>query len=256
MIGRRTTLAWLVVPWLGGVLQHGDVATIVRGSHRFLFPAGVRPDSGRALRVLDAVASASRVRGLPPTLLEKLPVLVSLSTRSSPDVDAVSFAEQRLIALPLERWHKWPIEFLERVVRHEVAHIALAVYLSHDGLPPWLSEGFAEWASGPMSCEDETLLRLDVLARGRQPMLRLMTDRSTLVPSRLQYLYLGTFIRFLDAGSAVSGGRLLRAIRDSGVQDTFIEVYGANVVTLERRWWAVGLEQYRGGLPIVFKCPP
>ena len=238
----------------GAPQQPAGVTKIARGPYSMVFPDGVRPDSERALQVLNAIAGAIRVPGLPSALLDGLPIMVSLATRTNPDVDAVTYADQRLIALPFQRWNKWPSAKLERVIRHEVAHVALAAHFGTDRMPRWLSEGFAEWATGPISCEDETLLRLDLLSRGRAPMLRVVSDSPTLGWTRLQYVYLAVFVGFLDAGNAVSNGRLLSAVRSEGLQGAMVKVYGAGLDTLEVRWWRSGLKQYRGELPAQLRC--
>jgi hypothetical protein len=230
-------------------------ATITHGKHRMVFPAKALIDSARAERVLATVTSATPVRGVPPRVLAGSSIVVSLATDISQDVDAVSYPDQRVIALPSRAWHKWPAEKLERVVRHEVGHLALGAYLGGADVPRWLSEGFAEWSAGGLSCEDETMLRLDLLTRNTR-IAGLLSSESTIARSRLEYAYFVTFIEFLDLGNAVSSGRLLTEVRRFGASNALVGVFRANVKTLEARWWATGLERYRGGLTAQMQCSP
>lgn len=217
------------------------------GRFEFFSPSHLRVDSTAAVRVLRIVAKAvSAVRGLPADAAPVKPIRVSVATHPQADADAVSFPQHRIIVLPARRWLDWSPEKLERTVQHEVGHIVLAHYLGLAPIARWLDEGFAEWTAGALSCEYETMVRIDIVGRGTSNPRRVASSVTSIHSSPLETAYLATFLHFLDTDGLVSTGRLLDAVRKSGAEAALSELFGASLGALESRWWSSGMESYRG----------
>lgn len=230
------------------------VESIAVGRSEMIFPSQLHVDSARARHVLRAVESGKTVRGIAEEYSLNHRLVVTLALEANRNADAVSYVDQGLIVLPANLWREWPLETLERIVRHEVNHHALSGYLAGRSVPYWLQEGFAEWAVGGLSCEYEALLRLDLLDRGPLEIERTIAGFASGSSSRIETAYSVTFLEFLDENHAVSDGRFLAAVKEFGVSEALQRLWGASIDVLERRWWTTGLERYRTGAPPAAGC--
>lgn len=230
------------------------VSVVVLNRHSFIFPAGSRVDSAAAMRVLGAISAATKVRGLPANVIANSSVVVSLGTDIHPDVDAVSYEDRLLIVLPLRRWAAWSNEKLIRVVRHEVGHLGFGVFIGSASIPTWLREGFAEWSAGELTCEYETLIRLDLLGRSNRETAHLISGSAPRGSAQLQAAYFATFVEFLDRGRAVSDGRFLDTVRRRGLSFALEHIFGSSLSSLEADWWRSHLDKFREGLPQLGNC--
>lgn len=225
------------------------VMVLTRGRFRMVFTRSSSVDTTRVKHVLKVLEQSVLVPGLPKQTLSTVDITISIAERPQGNADAVSFPSERIIVLPSREWLAWDDRKLTRVIRHEIAHIALSRYLQAAPVPMWFDEGFAEWASGGLSCEGETRVRLDLLRlRGNVSFLSL-DGLSGSRPTRLQYDYFATFFEFLEARSAsLSNGRLLELVHRWGVPRALSAVMGANVSTIESSWRDVIHRRYGGGL--------
>ena len=244
----------VLVWWATPIAAQDAVGTISLGGHTFLFPISARVDSTSGLRVLRAVSAAVIVRGLPADAVANRSVVVSLGTDIDPNVDAVSYADQSLIVLPMQRWKSWTNAKLTRVIRHEVAHLAFRTYLRGANAPLWLNEGFAEWSAGPLTCEYETLLRLDLSTNGDRATRRFFLTDASRGATQLGTAYFSTFLEYLDREGAVSDGRLLGAVRQHGISTALRQLFGSTLESLEKQWWSALVDSYRGMHPNATNC--
>lgn len=234
--------------------RSGGARVIVRGRISLTAPEHAKIDSLRALKAINLARQATIVRGLPRSLLASTAIRLSLAADAPVSADAVSFPAQRIIALPMAYWLEWHDEKLATVIRHEVAHLALAVFMYDRGLPWWFQEGFAEWATGPLSCEGEARIRLSLVSRGAKGAPHITEVHRDIPPSRLQYDYLASFFEYLDIHRAVSSGRLLAHVRKSGIDAALTRVFENDLETLNAEWRAYLASRYAGGLSTHFKC--
>lgn len=82
-------------------------------------------------------------------------------------VAAFAIPRKNLIVIDHSRMIKDPFR-IEVTLRHELCHLLLHHYISHDKLPKWLDEGIAQWVSGGIGEfvmeQKESLLNEAVLA--------------------------------------------------------------------------------------------
>lgn len=212
-------------------------------------------DSSRMLQLVASVRRQLPLPGFPRDPFRAEPVTVTLVADVRPGFDAGAFAAQRFITLPATAVD-WSAERLKRVVRHELAHVALGVFFDLAVLPAWFREGFAEWVAGGLDCAAEARIRLDlVLRRRRAEAAPSLSDPMLGANARIAYDYAGTFFTFVEGvqPGVVSSGALLVAIKDHGIDQGFKNAVGKSLAHLEREWQRSLLDRY-GYVPPNFAC--
>lgn len=152
----------------------------------------------------------------------------------------VAFPAQNVIVLPgYTSAGRGGAQDLHRVLRHELAHVALQRRLGELRVPRWFTEGYATWSAHQLDQDAAWLLRLAFIF-DRAPALDSLeltwpgaqTDAHVaylLSATAVEYLYsLGspaTFTAFLDAWS--TGGSMEPALRQS---------YRVSSAQFERLW--------------------
>lgn len=207
-------------------------------------------------RLLAAVADQGPFSGIKGADLSRIRITLEISSDISPGTISQSQPINGVNVLPPKAVHEWGEEDLQRVVRHELAHIGLGAILGYQGIPIWFHEGFAEWSTGGLTCEGEVRIRLDLLGRRSKgnPGPRLF-GHNGMGRSRLSYDYFATFFEFLEARrpGVISSGVLLESVGDFGVLVGTSRVIGIKVEELEDRWLQYVLVRY-DGLPVDFSC--
>lgn len=142
------------------------IDSVILNRGRVVYPVAVngRSDAERIGAVLERVPD---IAGLPNGHARPGSVTVSLALDGVPGLDGWTLVERRLIILPWPRTIVWPETRLLKVLTHEMAHIALFDFFGgrQNVLPGWFEEGFAEWASGGLSCEGHMRLEIEVRRR-------------------------------------------------------------------------------------------
>ena len=167
---------------------------------RLVFPATAVIHTRGVSRLLGSLNEADAVRGFPNGFPLKRRITISLAVDwSNPTADARSRPAEALIVLPLSRALAWDDGKLRRIVRHELAHVGLAAYVEYRTIPRWFDEGFAEWASGGLTCEGRWRIWIEAQRRGEmgvawpQPSLT-----GSGLGDRLAYDMYSTFVEYLD----------------------------------------------------------
>ena len=212
-------------------------------------------DTGRLIQVL---GEQDPLPGLPVEILSSRMITVSLvAGQLRGGKDAMSRPIDGLIILPVDAALEWPVERLHRTVRHELAHIGLSVFLDHASVPLWFCEGFAEWASGGLTCEGEARIRLDLMSRAKQgiPLPRLL-ESAGVGKSRLSYDYFAAFFEFIEGESdgLLSRGSLLESVKAQGVGPGLSRALRTDLGELEDQWH-FHLSRHYAGLPEDYSCP-
>lgn len=151
----------------------------------------------------------------------------------------VAFPDAGVVVLPAYASARGPTHGLARVLRHELAHVALRRWLSPVRPPRWFDEGYARWAAGEWDADAAWKLRI-AFAMGRAPSLDSLTlgwPRGE-VDAQVAYLLAATTVGYLVERG---GERVLRIFlerwRDTGSLDEALRgTYGLTRSQFEEDW--------------------
>ena len=128
---------------------------------------------------------------------------------------------------------------LDKLVRHEWAHVALGSFLEGLRIPHWFHEGYAEWASGSFDAQEGWRLRVS-LALGRTPPLDSLSldwpgDRAS---AEVAYLLSASAIEYLARASGPAGiSRFIEEWREMGsFEPAFRATFGVTTGQFESDW--------------------
>ena len=207
---------------------------------RLVFPATAAIHARGVSRILGSLNEADAVRGFPNGFPLKRRITISLAVDwSDPTADARSHPAEALIVLPLSRALAWDDGKLHRIVRHELAHVGLAAYVEYRTIPRWFDEGFAEWASGGLTCEGRWRIWIEAQRRGKEGVAWPQQNRTASgLGDRLAYDLYSTFVEYLDTAwlGVVSSGALLSSVKEHGLDGAFIETLGTDRGSLLEGW--------------------
>ncbi len=197
--------------------------------------------------------------GLPPELLNAPPLIHvylardparfdSLTGGRAPEWGAgVALPDAGVIVVPGYSSQRLAPTDLPRVLRHELAHVALQRYLGSAPVPRWFSEGYATWAAGQLDTDAAWLLRLAFLTQRAPPLDSLALDwPRARTDARIAYLLSASAVDFLhDQG----GDRALRMFLERwqttrSFDRALRETYGLTPGQLERYWSRSVRRQY------------
>jgi hypothetical protein len=210
------------------------------------------PDAApRARALLERVRAAPPLPALPADVLDRDPPIriylapderafARLTRGRAPHWGAgIAFPATGEIVLPAYASPRGGQTSLDRVLRHELAHVALQRYLDGLRVPTWFAEGYATWAAGQFDLEAGWMLRLAFLT-GRAPPLDSLAldwpDRA--VDARVAYTLSASAVAWLHrrGGDRVMSVFLERW-RDTGDFERALRAtYGLTVGQLERHW--------------------
>ena len=147
--------------------------------------------------------------------------------------------DRQWIVLPAYATDRVTPARLPRVLRHELAHVALHRYLGDARVPRWFHEGYGRWAGGELDFEAEWQLRL-AFATGRAPELdSLALDwPAGRVEAGVAYLLSASTIDYLVGEGGIRGlSNMLARWRESGDLDHAMQrTYGVTVSQFETHW--------------------
>jgi hypothetical protein len=189
--------------------------------------------------------------GLPADILEQSPPIRvylapdaarfdSLTGGRTPDWGAgVAFPDSGVIVLPGYASERVLTRDLSRVLRHELAHVALQRYLGAARVPRWFTEGYATWAAGQLDTDAAWLLRVAFLMQRAPPLDSLVLDWPRgQADARIAYLLSASAIEYLvENGGERALTLFLERWRESGDFDAALrDTYGLTFGQLERYW--------------------
>lgn len=212
------------------------------GSFRVVYPEGAELPTGFVEGLVDALEGFEHVPGIRGVVLAELGVIVSLAySPRKQGRDGWSSPSGRLVVLPLAEAREWRKSKVRRVLRHEMAHVALHAYAPDVARPYWFEEGFAEWVAGGLDCEGEARVAIEVLRLVRVgESLPVLGELEGLARRRLAYDLATTFFEYLEVTRPreLRNGVVLAAIRDRGVISGIREATALDLKTLEGGWHA------------------
>ena len=256
-------LLWSLVPQVSQAsAQNHDgwhvARSISSSGGRIVFPIHEQIDSMAVWKILEILDDEVTVPGLPLASQLHGSVTVALALDFDDDLlDAWSNPKQRLLVLPLHRALAWHESYIRRVIRHELAHIALGVFLDFNDMPLWFEEGFAEWAAGGLSHKGEVRLEIEICRRTivGEPMPTLDQPPTSTLPDRLAYDVYSSFFEFLEthAGASLRDGKLMSSVKYGDVYTALQIVTGTDFRSLELLWQDYFSKRFLAGASTV--CP-
>jgi hypothetical protein len=209
------------------------------------------PGQGRLARALLPADEALVFPGLPADILlrgENVAVFVapdparfdSLTGGRAPEWGAgVAIPARGMVVVPGYVSDRTSTSELPRIVRHELAHIALQRFLGGALIPRWFNEGYATWSAGQLDTDAGWLIRL-AFATGRAPPLDSLTLDWPLLraDARLAYLLSASATQYLySLGTASTFDRFLaRWAEAASFEQALREVYVLSSPQFERLW--------------------
>ena len=164
----------------------------------------------------------------------------SLTGGRTPDWGAgVAFPDSGVIVLPGYASERVLTRDLPRVLRHELAHVALQRHLGAARVPRWFTEGYATWAAGQLDTDAAWLLRVAFLMRRTPPLDSLVLEWPRgQADARIAYLLSASAIEYLvENGGERALTLFLERWRESGDFDAALrDTYGLTFGQLERYW--------------------
>ncbi len=241
-------LAWLLLCGCAGAAWAAQLARLRYREYIVDFPAD-RPRLGS--RLVDMLRAAPPLPGLPreaPGFGQTIHIILarsdahfdSITGGAIPEWGAgVADPENGIIVLPGYGGGRAATSNPQRVLRHELAHVALHRYLAPSRIPRWFTEGYATWAAGELDMEGEWRLRLAFATRSAPPLdsLELGWPRLT-EDARTAYLLSASIVGYLVRSSGVAGLELFLARWHSGrnMDQALAATYGMSVDQLETYW--------------------
>ncbi|MGH7447425.1 MAG: peptidase MA family metallohydrolase, partial [Longimicrobiales bacterium] len=166
----------------------------------------------------------------------------SLTGGRAPEWGAgVAFPQRGIIIIPGYVSSRAGTHELPRILRHELAHVALQRHLGDALVPRWFTEGYATWTAGQLDVDAGWQLRL-ALASPRAPTLDSLTLDWPLLASdaRIAYLLSASAVQYLySLGNEGTIDRLFEVWSESGnFEASLREVYVISSPQFERLWRA------------------
>lgn len=189
--------------------------------------------------------------GLPADVLDQPPAIRILLPGDEAAFDAVTggrtpdwgagvaLPDSGIIVLPAYASPRGRLPDLPRVLRHELAHVALQRYLGAARVPRWFSEGYATWAAGQLDADAGWILRLAFLTRRAPPLDSItLTWPEGAADARVAYLLSASAVEYLhDNGGERVLAIFLEQWRASGSFENALRgTYGLTIEQLEHYW--------------------
>ena len=210
--------------------------------------SGLASDSALAAALIAELERSHRLPGLPDSLPTGVDVVLARDEATflraagglPPEWSAgIAIPAESRIVIPLwDGANRNRLDLVNRVMRHEWAHIGLHQHLGALRVPRWFSEGYAQWASG---WDRGSAWRLRLLvAAGKTPPLDSLTLRfpEGAASAEVAYLLSATMIEYLVDESGEDGlGRFLERWKADGrFEDALALTYGLTPTRLEVAW--------------------
>jgi hypothetical protein len=247
-LARLGALLCILASGVPASAQHVQLARLQGGPYIIDYPAD-RPRLGRSIAQI--IEQAPPLPALPrdaPAFGQTIHITMAASDAHFDAVTGGAVPEWGAgVANPAAGWIVIPgyaggraaTSNMRRVLRHELAHIALHRYLAPARVPRWFNEGYSVWAAGELDLEAEWQLRVAFATRRAPPLdsLELAWPTAT-EDARIAYLLSASIVNYLVRASGVPALELFmqrwRATQD--MDQALAVTYGMSVDQLEKYW--------------------
>lgn len=175
------------------------------------------------------------------------PVLVLVAPESSPLaqkmpswVSGYAVPEESFIVVFPQRAVQYPIDGMEELLRHEMAHVLLARAAGGKDVPRWFNEGVATVAGGTWSISDRSMVTLTLVRTGELPFARVEEMFGEGEPAVGQaYALSGAFVNDMvqREGRDSIAGVLSRVRAGAPFEYAFVRVTGMPLHRAEQQFW-------------------
>lgn len=226
----------------------GPFARTQFGPYQIEYPPD-RP--GLARSIVEQLENQAPLPGLPPEAPSFGQPIRIILPRSDAQFDSitggvipewgagVAISSEGIIIIPGYSGGRAANSNRARVLRHELAHIALQRYLAPSRIPRWFNEGYATWAAGELDLAGEWRLRVAFATRTAPPLdsIELAFPRAT-QNAEIAYLLSASVVSYLVRASGVDAFEtfLQRWHESHDMEAALAATYGMSVDQLERYW--------------------
>lgn len=151
----------------------------------------------------------------------------------------IAIPEASTVVLPVFGGRNPNVAVLTRVLRHELAHLALERFLAPARPPRWFDEGYARWAAGEWDWDSGWQLRFAFAMQRAPPLDSIALSWPTgAVDARVAYMLATSAVDYLIRRSGEYGLELmLRRWREGAtLDDAMRQTYGMTVAQFEMHW--------------------
>ncbi|MFA6957963.1 MAG: hypothetical protein WC538_19010 [Thermoanaerobaculia bacterium] len=175
------------------------------------------------------------------------PVLVLVAPESSPLakrtpswISGYAVPEESFIVVFPQRAVQYPIDGMEELLRHEMAHVLLARAAGGKEVPRWFNEGVATVAGGTWSISDRSMVTLTLARTGELSFARVEEMFGEGEPAVGQaYALSGAFVNDMvqREGRDSIAGVLTRVRAGAPFEYAFVRVTGKPLHRAEQQFW-------------------
>ncbi|MBI2212903.1 MAG: hypothetical protein HYU52_04590 [Acidobacteria bacterium] len=175
------------------------------------------------------------------------PILVLVAPESSPLakrtpswISGYAVPEESFIVVFPQRAVRYPIDGMEELMRHEIAHVLVHRAAGGHDVPRWFNEGVATVAGGTWGLTDRSMVTLTLARGGARSFARIdeMFGEGEPAVGRA-YALSGAFVNDLlqrEGSDSVAG--VLSRVRDGApFEHAFVRVTGMSIYRAEERFW-------------------
>lgn len=191
-------------------------------------------DSTTRRQIVAALEQQAPLPGMQGWTLAR--VTVDATGDLEPPLRAFSIPDEARIVVPLALIAQASAGTLTRIMRHELAHMALFHITQPRLVPAWFAEGYALWADGSYGCESKGRIYVSAVTRTVGSDLS-FTSPATHGSVNLRNDIYASAVDFLLGRLDDDGiSRFLKRISRVGFYDALFEESGYSEVALEDAW--------------------
>lgn len=175
-----------------------------------------------------------------PILVLVAPENSELARKTPSWISGYAVPEESFVVVFPQRASKYPIDGMEELLRHEVAHVLIERAAGGGEVPRWFNEGVATVAGESWSVGDRTMVTVTLTRGGEMSFERVdeMFGEGAQSVGRA-YALSGAFVNDLlrREGATAVAGILSRVKEGSPFEYAFVRVTGKTIQRAEREFW-------------------
>ncbi len=231
--------AAVIVVVLAAQARASVVLEVRAGDGMERIAAGIRAADPHRFDSVMALVGLERAG--PPILVIVAPESSQLAKKAPSWVSGYAIPEESFVVIFPQRASKYPIDGMEELLRHEVAHVLIERAARGRQIPRWFNEGVATVAGESWSVSDRSMVTLNMARGGEQSLARVEEMFGEGEPTVARaYAFSGAFVNDLlrREGKRAVAGILSRVGDGASFESAFVRVTGSTISTAEREFWS------------------